>query len=172
RSTNTRRPSPRSAPRPGGAAKNSSPSARAPAPRSGRSIDTQVGEAARRVERSELLEAADRSPVDEDLRHGAPPAAARHHGGAQLGIAADVELVVGDAALLEQALGAHAVGAARRRVHLDPGHAPSMVMLRPAPRQARVDTRSGTPLASADARSACARGPRPAPRHRRAVARP
>src|SRR5262249_13010864 len=77
---------------------------------------------AARVERGELLEAADGTVVDEDLRHRPPPAPLDDLR-AQRIVGGDVELLERDAARLEQTLRLHAVRAGRRGVHLDPSHA-------------------------------------------------
>src|SRR5690349_12426513 len=60
-------------------------------------VGHEVREPRARVERGELLEPADRLAVDEDLRH-CPPAGALDQISAQLGIAGDVDLVIGDTA--------------------------------------------------------------------------
>src|SRR5213083_1955839 len=57
----------------------------------------QGGQLGTRIQRRQLLEAADRPAVDEDLRHGAAARAA-HEIGACLGVAAHVDLVEGHAA--------------------------------------------------------------------------
>src|SRR2546422_163758 len=81
----------------------------------------QGGQLGTRIQRRQLLEAADRPAVDEDLRHGAAARAA-HEIGACLGVAAHVDLVEGHAARPQQSLRAHAERAARRGVHLDARH--------------------------------------------------
>src|SRR5206468_4330396 len=53
--------------------------------------------------------------ADEDLRHGAPAGALRQ-GGARLVVSSHVDLLVANALALQQALGAHTVGAVGRRV--------------------------------------------------------
>src|ERR1043166_9235304 len=74
----------------------------------------QIREPRARVERGELLEATDRLPIDEDLRDGTA-AGTSDEVGAQRGVFGHVDLVVRDAARVEQPLGADAEGAARGR---------------------------------------------------------
>src|SRR6185369_9197471 len=76
-------------------------------------------ELAIRVERAQVLEAADVLAVDEDLRHGAATAALLHHLLALLWVEHHVDL--GDFAALarEQALRGATVAAKRRRIHDD-----------------------------------------------------
>src|SRR5205809_3418871 len=81
----------------------------------------QGGQLGTRIQRRQLLEAADRPAVDEDLRHGAAARAA-HEIGACLGVAAHVDLVEGHAARPQQPLRAHAERAARRGIYLDARH--------------------------------------------------
>src|SRR2546428_568576 len=73
------------------------------------------------LERRQLVEAADRVSVDEDLRHRAT-AGARDEIGARRGVTAHVDLVVRDAARREEALRAQAERAVRRAIHLDARH--------------------------------------------------
>src|SRR5947208_14541403 len=81
----------------------------------------QGGQLGTRIQRRQLLEAADGTAVDEDLRHGLA-AGAPHEIGPSLGVVAHVDLAVRDAARLEEPLGAHAERAARRGVQLDARH--------------------------------------------------
>src|SRR5690348_7765678 len=79
-------------------------------------------EAAAAVERDQLVAAADVDVTDEDLRHR-PAVREAHHVLALVGLEVDADLVdLLDAALLEERLGAQAVGARRRAVHLDGLH--------------------------------------------------
>src|SRR5262249_18432442 len=79
------------------------------------------GQLACRVERGQLLEAADRPPVDEDLGHGLPTRPL-HEVGAQVVVLAHVDLRERDGARLEESLRTHAVRTARRRGHLHSRH--------------------------------------------------
>src|SRR5262249_20714756 len=81
----------------------------------------QLGQLAGRIERRELLEAANRTLVDEDLRHGAP-AGALYDLLAEGIVVADVDLLERDATRLEQALSPDAERTARGGVDLHAGH--------------------------------------------------
>src|SRR2546428_3570925 len=82
----------------------------------------QIRESCARVERGELLEATDRLAIDEDLRNGTA-AGTPNEVGAQRRVVGHIDLVVDDAARVEQPLGADAEGTARRGVDLDVRHA-------------------------------------------------
>src|SRR5258708_10880836 len=78
----------------------------------------QALEAARLIERSQFIGAADVMAVNEDLRHRAPPAALDHLG-APLRVLLDADLLVAGALALEEPLRARAVGAPGGGVHFD-----------------------------------------------------
>src|SRR5262249_29146656 len=78
-------------------------------------------ELAAAVQLPELGVAADRSAVDQDLRDR-PAAGQLHQPAAELGVVVERDLLEGDLARLEERLGADAVAAPERRVHLDVGH--------------------------------------------------
>src|SRR5215472_6969572 len=79
-------------------------------------------EAAATVERDELVAAADVDVADEDLRHR-PAMRQANHVLALVGLEVDADLVdLLDPALLEERLGAQAIRARRRAVHLDGWH--------------------------------------------------
>jgi len=65
--------------------------------------------------------------VDEDLRHRPLAAGALDHGGALLLVTADVDLVVRDRVLLQEALGLNAEGTDGSSVDLDSRHATSLM---------------------------------------------
>ena len=78
-------------------------------------------QAAALVQRHQVVTPPNVGVADEDLRHGASTGP-RDHFILAIRLEVDTDFFdVGDAALPKQLLGAHAVGAHRRRVHLD-GH--------------------------------------------------
>ena len=60
--------------------------------------------------------------VDEDLRHGAATAGACHHFGAFVGVGDNVDFLIADALLAEQAFGRVAIAANGRGIDFDFDH--------------------------------------------------
>src|SRR5438045_5251774 len=82
---------------------------------------SQTLELAGAVELPELRVAADRAAVDQDLRNG-PPAGELEQALAKGRVVVERDLLVVEAARLEQRLCADAVAAPASRIHLNPGH--------------------------------------------------
>src|SRR5260221_167719 len=73
--------------------------------------------------RKDRLAAADQLAIDEDLRHGLPPARALDHLVALRRVRDDVDLDVVHALLLQEALRPRAIGTEQCRIDLYPDHA-------------------------------------------------
>src|SRR5690606_33755367 len=81
----------------------------------------EFGQPARTIGGGEVVETTDMDVADEDLRHAAPPAAAREHRLELFTVEVDANLAVIEAPLLEQVLGGDAVRADCGGVEVD-GH--------------------------------------------------
>src|SRR5437667_7200492 len=96
----------------------------------------------RGIELRELLEAADRPPIDEDLRHR-PASSSTHDVRPHRRVVADVELLERNAPLREQTLGPYAIRTHRRRVYLHSSHSPKLDAVPRPCKHARVDRPQG-----------------------------
>src|SRR3546814_7742750 len=86
-------------------------------------LSEQRIEPARRVERRKVVAAADMPAVDEDLRHGAPPAGAPDHRVEAVAIHRHIDFAIGRALAVEQPLRPRAIGAEKFRINFDRCHA-------------------------------------------------
>src|SRR5690606_20612035 len=134
---------------------------------SGRS-DQRV-ELALRIERGEVVAAADMPSVDEDLRHGAAPVRACDHRVEARAIHRYVDFAEIGALAVEQHLGARAIGAEGLGIDFDLGHAAILSSFRPAYRNPTKQSQICCP-----SRHPARRAPRstPTPARRRFAAAP